>query len=141
MGSSLPVHIQRYRIEYADRREWGFEAVRNDWFPDWLGNCESSDGCIMNNVQAQTQSCTSIVLQSAAEGALTGMQSVVETLRMTFENNRDIIMQELRSFTDIRTVKPDGTFYVLPDFRAYSQNSDRAVSISVEKGSGCHGSR
>jgi aspartate aminotransferase len=78
---------------------------------------------VMNNVQAQTQSCTSIVLQAAAEGALTGMQSVVESLRMTFENNRDIIMQELRSFTDIRTFKPDGTFYVLPDFRAYSQNS------------------
>lgn len=88
---------------------------------------------IMNNVQAQTQSCTSVVLQAAAEGALTGMQSVVETLRMTFENNRDIIMQELRSFTDIHTVKPDGTFYVLPDFRAYSQNSVELSQFILKK--------
>ena len=88
---------------------------------------------VMNNVQAQTQSCTSVVLQAAAEGALTGMQSVVETLRMTFENNRDIILQELRSFTDVRTVKPDGTFYVLPDFRAYSQNSVELSRFLLKK--------
>ncbi len=88
---------------------------------------------VMNNVQAQTQSCTSVVLQAAAEGALTGMQSVVETLRMTFENNRDIIMQELHSFTDIRTVKPDGTFYVLPDFRAYSNNSVELSQFLLKK--------
>ena len=31
------------------------------------------------------------VLQAAAEGALTGMQSVVENLRLTFQNNRDVI--------------------------------------------------
>ena len=88
---------------------------------------------VMNNVQAQTQSCTSVVLQAAAEGALTGMQSVVETLRMTFENNRDIILQELRSFTDVRTVKPDGTFYILPDFRAYSQNSVELSRFLLKK--------
>lgn len=88
---------------------------------------------VMNNVQAQTQSCTSVVLQAAAEGALTGMQSVVENLRMTFENNRDIIMQELRSFTDIRTVKPDGTFYVLPDFRAYFHNSVELSQFLLKK--------
>ncbi len=35
---------------------------------------------VMTNVQAQTTSCTSIVLQAAAEGALTGMQSIVENL-------------------------------------------------------------
>ena len=88
---------------------------------------------VMNNVQAQTQSCTSVVLQAAAEGALTGMQSVVENLRMTIENNRDIIMQELRSFNGIRTVKPDGTFYVLPDFRAYSQKSVELSQFLLKK--------
>jgi aspartate aminotransferase len=78
---------------------------------------------VMTNVQAQTASCTSIVLQAAAEGALTGMQSVVENLRITFENNRNVILQELRSFNGIRVIKPDGTFYILPDFRAYSNDS------------------
>jgi len=78
---------------------------------------------VMTNVQSQITSCTSSVLQAAAEGALTGMQNVVENLRLTFENNRDIILQELKTFSGIKMIKPDGTFYILPDFRAYSNNS------------------
>ena len=78
---------------------------------------------VMTNVQSQITSCTSAVLQAAAEGALTGMQSVVENLRLTFQNNRDVTVQELSTFSGIKTIKPDGTFYVLPDFRAYSDNS------------------
>jgi aspartate aminotransferase len=78
---------------------------------------------VMTNVQAQTTSCTSLILQAAAEGALTGLQSVVETLRMTLENNRNVMMQELKSFEGIRITKPDGTYYCLPDFRAYNKSS------------------
>jgi len=88
---------------------------------------------VMTNVQAQTTSCTSVVLQAAAEGALTGMQSVVEGLRLTFQNNRDVVMQELKSFNGVRTVKPEGTFYVLPDFRAYSNNSVELAKTLLRK--------
>jgi aspartate aminotransferase len=87
----------------------------------------------MNNVQAQTTSCTSVVLQAAAEGALTGMQSVVESLRLSFENNRNVIMQELRSFSGLRVIKPQGTFYVLPDFRVYSNNSVELSKFILDK--------
>jgi len=78
---------------------------------------------VMTNVQAQTTSCTSSVLQAAAEGALTGMQSIVENLRLTFENQRNVIMEELKTIPGVKTIKPDGTFYCLPDFRAYSGDS------------------
>jgi len=78
---------------------------------------------VMINVQAQTTSCTSLVLQAAAEGALTGLQSAVETLRLTLENNRNVMMQELQSFNGVRITKPDGTYYCLPDFRAYNTHS------------------
>ena len=61
------------------------------------------------------------------------MQSVVESLRLNFQNNRDVVMQELRSFTDIVTIKPEGTFYVLPDFRAYSQNSVELSRFLLKK--------
>ena len=88
---------------------------------------------VMNNVQAQTTSCTSVVLQAAAEGALTGMQSIVESLRLAIQNNRDVTMQELRSFTDIKVVKPQGTFYCLPDFRAYNQNSVELSNFLLKK--------
>ncbi|HEX7976949.1 MAG TPA: pyridoxal phosphate-dependent aminotransferase [Anaerolineales bacterium] len=83
---------------------------------------------VMNNVQAQTASCTSIVLQAAAEGALLGLQSVVESLRLTMENNRNVILQELRSFNGVKVTKPQGTFYCLPDFRAYLRPSLAASS-------------
>lgn len=78
---------------------------------------------VMTNVTAQTASCTSIVLQAAAEGALTGMQSIVENLRLSFQNNRDIIVNELNAFNGVKTTPPGGAFYVLPDFRFYKQDS------------------
>jgi aspartate aminotransferase len=78
---------------------------------------------VMINVQSQTTSCTSILLQAAAEGALTGLQSAVDALRLMLENNRNVMMQELGSLNGVKTVKPGGTFYCLPDFRAYSSDS------------------
>jgi aspartate aminotransferase len=86
---------------------------------------------IMTNVQSQTTTCVSPVMQSAAEGALTGMQSIVESLRLFIQNNRDVLMQELQAFTDIRVVKPEGTFYALPDFRAYMRNSVAKNSVEL----------
>ena len=76
---------------------------------------------VMTNVQSQTTSCASVILQAAAEGALTGIQSIVESLRLTIENNRNIIMKELESFNGVKVTKPGGTFYCLPDFSAYQQ--------------------
>ena len=78
---------------------------------------------VMTNVQSQVTTCTSPFLQAAAEGALTGLQSIVENLRLSIQNNRDVMMQELKSFTGIKCVKPEGTFYCLPDFRAYKSDS------------------
>jgi aspartate aminotransferase len=78
---------------------------------------------VMTNVQAQTTSCASPVMQAGAEGALLGVQSVVEGLRLSIQNNRDIVLRELSSFTGVKTIRPEGTFYVLPDFRAYNPSS------------------
>jgi aspartate aminotransferase len=78
---------------------------------------------VMTNVQSQVTTCTSPFLQAAAEGALTGLQSIVENLRLSIQNNRDVMMQELKSFTGVKCVKPEGTFYCLPDFRAYKSDS------------------
>ncbi|PIW20266.1 MAG: pyridoxal phosphate-dependent aminotransferase, partial [Anaerolineae bacterium CG17_big_fil_post_rev_8_21_14_2_50_57_27] len=86
---------------------------------------------VMINVQSQTTTCVSPVMQAAAEGALTGMQSVVESLRLSIQNNRDVLMQELHSFTDVHCVKPGGTFYALPDFRAYVRKSVAKDSVEL----------
>jgi aspartate aminotransferase len=88
---------------------------------------------VMTNVQAQTTSCTSVLLQAAAEGALTGMQSIVDNLRLTFQNNRDVIMEELSSFSGVKAIKPEGTFYCLPDFRAYNADSVELAQFLLRK--------
>jgi aspartate aminotransferase len=88
---------------------------------------------VMTNVQAQTTSCASPVMQAGAEGALLGLQSFVEALRLTIQNNRDVAMRELSSFNGVKTYKPDGTFYCLPDFRAYSSNSVELSSFLLKK--------
>ncbi|MFN2175481.1 MAG: pyridoxal phosphate-dependent aminotransferase [Anaerolineales bacterium] len=88
---------------------------------------------VMSNIQSQMTSGTSILLQAGAEGALTGMQSLVESLRLTFENNRNVILQELRTFNDIKVIKPEGAFYCLPDFRAYSNDSVELANHILKK--------
>jgi aspartate aminotransferase len=88
---------------------------------------------VMNNIQSQTTSNPSAISQAAAEGALTGVQSVVENLRMGIENNRNILVRELSSLPGIHINIPDGTFYSLPDFRAYSNDSIALSNMLLEK--------
>ncbi|MBU8933787.1 MAG: pyridoxal phosphate-dependent aminotransferase [candidate division Zixibacteria bacterium] len=87
----------------------------------------------MINVAAQNTSCPSVVLQSAAAAALNGIQSGVENLRLTLENNAAIMLNELNSFSGIHTVVPGGTFYCLPDFSAYEKNSVKLSKFLVDK--------
>jgi aspartate aminotransferase len=88
---------------------------------------------VMTNVQGQMTSCPSLVSQAAAVGALTGVQSVVENLRLNIQNNRDVLLHEMRSFTDVKVYPPDGTFYCMPDFRAYSKNSEELANFLLQK--------
>ncbi len=88
---------------------------------------------IMTNVQGQITTTTSVILQAAAEGALMGIQSIVEGLRLMIENNRNVMMQELQSFNGVKVTKPDGTFYCLPDFSAYNKNSLELSQFLLKK--------
>ena len=88
---------------------------------------------VMTNIQAQMTSSPATILQAAAEGALNGLQSHVESLRLSIENNRNVIMDELKSFTGIRVTRPDGTFYCLPDFRAYANDSVELSNFLLKK--------
>jgi aspartate aminotransferase len=88
---------------------------------------------IMTNVQGQITTTTSVILQAAAEGALMGLQSIVDGLCLMIENNRNVMLQELQSFNGVKTTKPDGTFYCLPDFRAYNNNSLELSKLLLKK--------
>lgn len=88
---------------------------------------------VMTNITVQTTSGVSTVSQAAAEGALNGIQSIVEALRLQIQNNRDVLLQEMKAFKDVRLIPPDGTFYALPDIRAFSSSSVDVSQFLLKK--------
>jgi aspartate aminotransferase len=87
----------------------------------------------MTNIQGHQTSGPSALLQHAAVGAINGIQSSVSSLRMTLENNRNVMMQLLRSFAGVRIIEPGGTFYCLPDFSAYNKDSEKLSQLLLDK--------
>lgn len=88
---------------------------------------------IMTNIQAHQTSGPSVISQQAAVGALNGDQSCVESLRLTLENNRKVMMEQLNSLTGVRVTRPDGTFYCFADFNAYEKDSSKLALFLLEK--------
>ena len=88
---------------------------------------------VMTNVTVQTTSGVSPVSQAAAEGALNGLQSVIDALRLQIQNNRDVLLQEFRTFNGVRLIEPHGTFYALPDIRAFNNSSVEVSKFLLKK--------
>jgi aspartate aminotransferase len=87
----------------------------------------------MVRLQENMTSCPSALLQAGAVGAINGMQNSVEALRLTLENNRNVMMAELGAFADVKVTKPNGTFYCFPDFSAYEKDSEKLSNLLLNK--------
>ncbi len=87
----------------------------------------------MANIQGHQTSGPSILLQKAAVGALNGIQSSVESLRVTLENNRNVMIDLLNSFDGVKVTKPDGTFYCFADFSTYQKDSNKLSEFLIDK--------
>jgi aspartate aminotransferase len=88
---------------------------------------------VMTNIQAHTNSAPSPIVQAAAAGALNGIQSGVDSLRLTLENNRNVMYSRLKAFEGVRVTKPDGTFYIFADFSAYEKDSIKLATFLLDK--------
>jgi len=88
---------------------------------------------VMANIQGHQTSGPSAVTQYAAVGALNGLQSSVESLRLTLENNRNIMVDRLKAFEGVRVTKPDGAFYCFADFSHYNKSSAKLANFLLEK--------
>jgi aspartate aminotransferase len=88
---------------------------------------------VMNNIQSATTSCNSGVLMAAAEGALRGPQDGVRELVSTLETNRNAMLGALAEIPRVRVVKPQGTFFCLPDFSAFNKDSMTLCKLLLEK--------
>ena len=87
----------------------------------------------MTNIQSQETSGPAAPSQWAAAGALNGVQSTIESLRLTLENNRNVMMTRLAAFAGVKVVKPGGTFYCFPDFSAYEKDSQKLCRLLLDK--------
>lgn len=88
---------------------------------------------VMTNIQSHQTSGPSALLQAAAVGALNGLQSTVESLRITLENNRNVLIDRLKAFDGVKVTKPDGTFYCFADFSHYDKDSTRLAKMLLNK--------
>jgi aspartate aminotransferase len=87
----------------------------------------------MSNIQSQQTSGPSVPSQWAAVGALNGVQSSIESLRVTLENNRNVMLERFRAFNGISVTRPGGTFYCFPDFSAYMRDSQKLARLLLDK--------
>lgn len=88
---------------------------------------------VMSNIQGHQTAGPAVLLQKAAIGAITGIQTGVESLRLTLENNRNVMIARLKAFDGLKFTKPDGTFYVYVDFSAYDKDSARLSKFLLDK--------
>lgn len=88
---------------------------------------------VMTNIQSHQTSGPAALMQHAAAAAINGVQSSVESLRLTLENNRNVMVDMLKTFEGVRFVWPDGTFYCFADFSYYDKNSVRLANHLLEK--------
>ncbi len=87
----------------------------------------------MTNIQSQPTSGPSVPAQWAAVGALNGVQSSIESLRVTLENNRNVMVARFKAFNGVSVTKPGGTFYCFPDFSAYMRDSQKLARLLLDK--------
>ena len=96
-----------------------------------LGNRELVEA--MTNIQSHQTSGPVTVSQWAAIGALSGVQSGIESLRLTLENQRNVMVERLAAIAGVHVTKPNGTFYCFPDMSAYMKDSQKLAELLLER--------
>lgn len=72
----------------------------------------------MVNLQSHSTSNPTSIAQKAAQAALEGDQSPVETMRQAFDERRRYILQRLQALPGVSCPVPGGAFYVFPRISA-----------------------
>lgn len=84
----------------------------------------------MGNIQSQSTSNPTSIAQKAAVEALTGSQNEVAVMVAEFKKRRDWIVKALEEIPGVSCYKPEGAFYVFPDFNPCLGKSVAGKKIS-----------
>jgi aminotransferase len=74
--------------------------------------------------------CPSAISQKAAVAALTGSQGCVQEMVLEYTRRRELVLHELAKVESLFYTKPEGAFYVFPNFSSY-EKSDEALALSL----------
>ncbi len=124
----LPLEQSKLVVINGVSKMYAMTGFRIGWA---IGNKPLIDA--MATIQSQQTSGPASPSQWAAVGALNGVQSSAESLRVTLQNNRNVMMERLRAFDGVYVRKPEGTFYCFPDFSAYMKDSQKLSNFLLEK--------
>ena len=72
----------------------------------------------MSKLQSQSTSNPCSIAQAAAVAALTGDQSFLKERAAAFQSRRDLVVSMLNQANGITCPRPEGAFYVYPEFSA-----------------------
>ena len=73
----------------------------------------------MARIQSHSTSNPTSIAQKAAVAALEGPTEPIEEMRGAFEERRDVIAHRFDAIEGVTHVKPQGAFYIFPDFSAH----------------------
>lgn len=79
---------------------------------------------VMNDIQSQTTSNPCSISQKAAETALSQVTDDLNNMIKEFKKRRDLIYKLISEIPDVRVNKPEGSFYIFPDFSNYLGRKD-----------------
>ena len=108
-GVSKAYAMTGWRIGFVAAEEWIIKAI--------------------NKLQGQYTSGPCSVSQKAAEAAYTGTQAPVEEMRKAFERRRDLIVKLAKEIPGLEVNRPEGAFYLFPNFSSYFGKSDGQRTI------------
>jgi aspartate aminotransferase len=82
----------------------------------------------MGKIQSQTTSNPTVASQWASLEALEGSQEAVETMRISFESRRNLMVKELNKIKGMTCLTPPGAFYTFPNVSAlYGKTSPEGL--------------
>ena len=78
----------------------------------------------MKKVQSQSTSNPTSISQAAAQAALEGDQTCVQTMLKAFKQRHDFVVRELNAMDGEETIESDGTFYTFPNVQPVIDRMD-----------------
>ena len=71
----------------------------------------------MKKIQSQSTSNPTSISQYAAQAALEGDQTCIQTMLVEFKKRHDVVVDRLNAIKGVDCIPSDGTFYCFPDFK------------------------